>query len=189
MFAKWKARRPDPAEQAAQALYAAVVAQARHPWFYRDCGVPDSLDGRFESILLHAFLVLHRLKQAPEDDGAAGQRLFDVLFLDMDRSLREMGVGDLGVGKRIKQMVQAFYGRVAAYETGLAEGGAALEAALRRNLLGTVEAGPDQVARLRGYVERAAGALADQAAAEIAAGRPLFPDPEGDDAAVRDEDG
>ncbi len=90
----------DPQEARARALYEGVVAQARQPGFYRDCGVPDSVDGRFELIALHAFLVLHRLKADPTDTAALGQALFDVMFQDMDQSLRELGAGDLGVGPR-----------------------------------------------------------------------------------------
>ena len=82
------------------------MAQARQPGFYRDCGVPDSVDGRFELIALHTFLVLHRLKADATDTEALGQALFDVMFQDMDQSLRELGAGDLGVGPRVKRMAQ-----------------------------------------------------------------------------------
>src|SRR5262249_7437053 len=81
----------DPAEAAARALYARVVEQARLADFYRDAGVPDTLDGRFDMIVLHAFLVLHRLKQEGQAQGPVGQALFDLMFADMDASLRELG--------------------------------------------------------------------------------------------------
>src|SRR3546814_8966780 len=94
-------RHAEPAEDTADRLYAAIVAQARHPAFYQDYGVPDTVDGRFEMIALHAFLLLHRLKQDPERTAKLGQAVYDAMFLDMDASLREMGAGDLGVGRRV----------------------------------------------------------------------------------------
>ena len=95
----------------AAGLYGAVVAQARQVVFYRDLGVPDTVDGRFELIVLHMVLLLRRLNREGDDGAALRQALFDVLLDDMDRSLREMGVGDLGVGRRVKAMGKAFYGR------------------------------------------------------------------------------
>ena len=127
----------------ARALYLKIVEQARVPGFYRDCGVPDSLDGRFEMVALHVFLVLHRLKRDQLQTVELAQQLFDILFQDMDASLRELGVGDLGVGSRIKTMVKGLYGRIAAYEAGLDawpdKGPEVLADALRRNLYGTAE--------------------------------------------------
>src|SRR5262245_1412590 len=131
-----------PAVPDAAPLYAAAVAQARQPAFYAQQGVPDTVDGRFELVALHVFLVLQRLKAEPQAAPFA-QGLFDTMFGDMDRNLREMGVGDLSVGKKVKAMAQGLYGRIAAYETGLTEGDAALQGALRRNLYGTL---PDAAA-------------------------------------------
>lgn len=164
-------------EEVAQALYTAVVEQARRVEFYRDWGVPDSVDGRFEMLVLHVFLVLRRLKQAPEQAGEIGQRLFDTLFRDMDASLREMGVGDLSVGKKIRDMAEAFYGRVSSYETGLEAGGGALEAAVERNLFGTVQATPEQIGALAGYLAEAAEALDAQSVEALLSGRPAFAAP------------
>lgn len=130
-------------------LYAEIVNQARSPKLYRSYGVPDTLDGRFELIVLHAFLLLNRLK----DEGSVKQltqELFDVMFADLDQSLREMGVGDLSVGKRIKDMAQSFYGHMAAYEEALAKD--TLAEALARNLYGTVAVAPDLVDGMRDYV-------------------------------------
>ena len=149
----------NPQEARARGLYEGVVAQARQPGFYRDCGVPDSVDGRFELIALHAFLVLHRLKAGPGDTEALGQALFDVMFQDMDQSLRELGAGDLGVGPRVKRMAQGLYGRIAAYEAGLSGPAAELEAALRRNLFGTVTPEPEQVRAMAVYLRGAVDAL------------------------------
>lgn len=173
--------RKDPAAALASrrgaALYARAVAQARLPEFYRAAGVPDTLDGRFELIALHAFLLLRRLKQEGEAGSALAQAMVDAMFADMDASLRELGVGDLGVAPRIKRMASGFYGRIAAYEAGLAGADAELAEALRRNLYGTVEPGPAAVAALAGYLGAAAAALAEQAGAALLAGEARFPAP------------
>ncbi len=169
-------RRGSDARPAAEAAYAAIVAQARRPEFYRTLAVPDTLDGRFELIALHLFLVLRRLKGEPEARDVS-QALADRLFDDLDRSLREMGAGDLGVGRRVKAMARALYGRIAAYEAGLATGGGGLVAALARNLYGTATAPPAVVEAMAGYLRREAAALAAADSAEIAAGRVAFGTP------------
>ena len=119
-------RRQTPITDASHALYNRVVEQARRPAFYTTCGVPDTLDGRFDMIVLHAFLLFHRLKLDHPRSADLSQSVFDLMFADMDRSLREMGAGDLGVGKKVKTMVRACYGRIAAYEAGLADDDASL---------------------------------------------------------------
>lgn len=170
-------RRRSQRRDVAHRLYESVVAQARRVPFYRDFGVPDTLDGRFELILLHAALVLRRLRGDGPDGAALGQTMFEVMIDDMDRSLREMGVGDLSVGRRVKQMVRAFYGRAAAYETALAGDEAALAAALRRNLYGTVEPEAADVAALAGYVRRQARSLDGPAGDALIAGEAAFDAP------------
>jgi cytochrome b pre-mRNA-processing protein 3 len=167
--------RPDPYAAPAQRLYLAVVDQARQPAFYAQGGVPDTVDGRFEMIALHLFLVLHRLKR---DDApgahALARALSESLFDDMDRGLREMGAGDLGVGKRVQAMAEGFYGRVAAYEAGLA--GDALDAALARNVYGTIVApAARQVADLSSYVRQAAAALGALTFSALTDGRLQWP--------------
>jgi cytochrome b pre-mRNA-processing protein 3 len=126
----------------AEALYGTAVARAREPSFYRDLRVPDTVEGRFEMICLHVYLILRRLKGGEGmagGNGALGQALFDAMFADMDRSLREMGVGDLGVGRRVKTMAEAFYGRIRAYDDGLAGGEPVLARALARNVLASAD--------------------------------------------------
>ncbi len=170
-------RRGSDARPAAEAAYQVIVAQARRPEFYRALAVPDTLDGRFELIALHVFLVLRRLKGEAAARGMS-QALTDRLFEDLDRSLREMGAGDLGVGRRVKVMARAMYGRIAAYEAGLAAGGGALAAALGRNLYGTAAEPPEgAVEAMDAYIRREAAGLAAQDAAAIAAGRPEFGPP------------
>ena len=169
--------RRDPVGEAADLAYRRVVEQARRPGFFLECGVPDTLDGRFELICLHAFLFLHRLKREHPRAGPVGQRFFDTMFGDFDRSLREMGTGDLSVGREVKRMAEAFYGRVAAYEHGLAAGDAALQPALTRNLFGTVPPTANGLAAMAGYLRREAAGLNAQSAEALLGGRVVFGDP------------
>ncbi|MFQ5535784.1 MAG: ubiquinol-cytochrome C chaperone family protein [Sphingomonadales bacterium] len=159
---------------AAYDLYVSVVEQARSPSFYEDLGVPDTVDGRFDLIALHAFLVLHRCKQEGDEADETAQAFFDLFFGDMDRSLREMGVGDLSVGKRVKEMVAAFLGRVEAYEAGLSADGPALEEALLRNLYRGQHPGALALSGLTAYVRGEADALAEQDKKSLCAGRVRF---------------
>jgi|SRR6516165_2692171 cytochrome b pre-mRNA-processing protein 3 len=180
-------RRNDPAANI-QGLYGAIVAQARSPIFYLQYEVSDSVEGRFELIVLHLLLVLRRLdaeeaaassrRPAPSPSSAVGQLLFDVFCRDLDDNLREMGVGDLAVPRRMRQFGEAIYGRQAAYGAAL---GAAdlqeLEKALARNILGEVAGGKKAVALAR-YVRAAAAQLATQPEDALIAGRVVFPSPE-----------
>jgi len=164
---------------AAYRLYARIVEQARQPVFFAERGVPDTLDGRFELIALHAFLVLNRLKEEHPKTADFAQELFDAMFADLDRALRELGVGDLSVGKHVKRMAAGFYGRVLAYEKGLADGGEAeaiFAEALRRNLYGTVESvDAADVAAMADYLRRAAADLTAQPVSGLLAGKAEFP--------------
>jgi cytochrome b pre-mRNA-processing protein 3 len=175
MFALFKA---DPAQAAAEFAYRSVVQHARNPRFFTDGGVPDTVDGRFELICLHAFLYLHRLKREQPRSARVGQRFFDLMFADFDRALREMGTGDLSVGREIKRMASAFYGRIAAYEEGLAADDAVLGPALARNVFGTASPSAAQLAAMAAYLRRETGRLAEQDAAAVLAGRIVFGDPE-----------
>lgn len=166
--------RANPVQHAAELAYRRVVEQARQPGFFTDGGVPDTVDGRFELICLHAFLYLHRLKRERPGSGALGQRFFDVMFVDFDRALREMGTGDLSVSREIKRMAEAFYGRIAAYEEGLSAGDAALRPALARNLFGTAPASEARLAAMAHYIRREAAGLDRQDAAALLAGEIAF---------------
>jgi cytochrome b pre-mRNA-processing protein 3 len=116
-------------------LYGAAVAAARDPLLYTDLGVPDTLDGRFDTIGLYAFLLIRRLTREPAPGPALAQAVFDAMFSDMDVNLREMGVGDLSVGRKVRVMWEAFHGRSAAYQAALNTADVeALEAALVRNV-------------------------------------------------------
>jgi cytochrome b pre-mRNA-processing protein 3 len=123
---------------------------------------------------LHAFLYLHRLKAERPQAGRLCQHFFDRMFADFDRALREMGTGDLSVGKQVRRMIRAFYGRIRAYEAGLARDDSALCAALARNVFGTA-LGPAASSRaMAAYVRKTAAELRRQCAAELLAGRILF---------------
>jgi cytochrome b pre-mRNA-processing protein 3 len=163
-------------ERAAEALYATLVAQARRPEFYRTYAVPDTVDGRFDMVALHGFLLLHRLGQGRRRTSRVAQALFDLMFADMDQCLREMGVSDIAVGGKVKTMAQAFYGRIDAYEPGLTDV-QALIAALARNLYrGTLVAQDTLVAMAR-YTQLQATSLAAQEIVELEQGRVRFDDP------------
>jgi cytochrome b pre-mRNA-processing protein 3 len=122
------------AEIAAAELYRAAVALARQSALYERFGVPDTLDGRFEMLILHVHLICRRLARCGAGGGAVAQALFDTMFADFDRNLRELGVSDPSLPKRIREMVEAYYGRAKTYEAALAEGPAALKDALLRNV-------------------------------------------------------
>lgn len=167
----------NPSRDAADRAYQRVVEQSRRPEFYAVLGVPDSLDGRFELVCLHAFLYLHRLKAEGTAAAALGQHFFDRMFADFDRSLREIGTGDLSVGRQVKRMAEAFYGRIRAYEEGLAGDDPALAAALVRNLYGTASAADEQVAQVAAYLRREVAELAAQPAAMLLGGTIAFGTP------------
>src|SRR5437016_10198251 len=169
--------RRKPLQLAAELAYRRIVEQARQPGFFSASGVPDTLDGRFELICLHAFLFLHRLKREAPPASQLGQRLFDAMFADFDRSLREMGTGDLSVGRQVKRMAQAFFGRIDAYERGLSEGDGVLKPALARNLFGTRQPGEPELAAVARYLRREAARLRERPLAELLAGEISFGDP------------
>lgn len=133
-------------KRTAEKLHAAIMARARAPEFYTRLGVADTLDGRFDMVALHAWLTLKRLDAAGRPDLA--QALVDVLFVSFDESLRELGAGDMGLGRKMKAMADAFYGRMRAYDG--AGGPVGMKAAILRN-----------VYRDRDGFAREAAALAD----------------------------
>jgi cytochrome b pre-mRNA-processing protein 3 len=154
---------------AVYAVYSAIVAQSRQRRFYAEWGIADTVTGRFDMLSLHMALLLRRLRTEGKEAAAFSQALFDLFFRDMDRSLREMGVGDLGVPKKIRTMGNLFYGLLARLGEALEQPGtAALEAALQRNLFAGVEGA--HVRAAAAYVRDEADRLAGISAAAIMAG-------------------
>ncbi|WP_020178283.1 ubiquinol-cytochrome C chaperone family protein [Methylopila sp. M107] len=123
MFAALLNRRVRGQDVRGEKLYGAIVAAARRRALYRELGAPDTLPGRYELIVLHAALTLRRLRRedGPETD-ALGQAIFDAMFRALDANLREIGVGDLSVPKRIKQLARSFYDGAKAYDAALDSG-------------------------------------------------------------------
>jgi cytochrome b pre-mRNA-processing protein 3 len=174
------------------ALYGAIVAQARSVTFYADYRVPDTVEGRFDLIVLHLVLLLHRLgrraeagrglgqallSQALLSQALLGQELFDAFCRDLDANLREMGVGDLAVPKRMQAFAEAFYGRQAAYLAALdAADQRVFEKALARNIFPAGdEAGAAQLAR---YARAAVIRLDAQDDDALIRGEVVLPSPE-----------
>jgi len=158
-------------------LYGAIVAQARMPAFYNRYGVPDTVEGRFDMVLLHVYLVWRRLSKAGVPEREAAQATFDLFFQDMDESMRELGVGDLSVPRKVRAMGEAFYGRAGVYDAALADPqDEQLVAALKRNVFNDAE--NTEVKSLARYVRAADRALAAQDASAIARGEVMFPAPE-----------
>lgn len=170
--------RKDPIKDAADALYATAAEQARLPAFYLSYGVEDSVEGRFEMAALHVYLLLRRLKSAGEAASRMSRAVSDVFFSEMDGALRELGVGDLSVGKKIRAMAEAFYGRIAAYESALAAEDEAgrLALALSRNVYG--EKNSDAAARLADYVRRSIAVLEAQPDNRLLKGIVVFAGPD-----------
>lgn len=169
--------RKDSSREGALALYDAAAAQSRASPFYSAIGVADTPEGRFEMLALHVFLLLRRLKG--EGDGArrVSQKLFDAFFENLDDGLRELGVGDLSVGKKIRRLAEAFYGRSAAYDSALAPNAApnALVESLERNIFGA--GSPAGATALAGYVRAASAMLEAQPSARLLLGVARFPEP------------
>lgn len=122
-------------QQPVRDVYAQILQQVRQPRYYDEYSVPDTFDGRFDLMVVFIFLVLQRMiGEGRQEAVAFNQKLFDVCFADMDQTLREMGIGDMGIPKHMRKMMKAFNGRTHAYEAALADGDFAQ--ALRKNLYG-----------------------------------------------------
>lgn len=164
-----------PHERAGFELYGAAVGAARAPALFAALGVPDTVEGRFDLVSLHVGLLIRRLRTDGDARGPAlAQAVFDAMFADMDLNLREMGVGDLAVGKRVRRMWEAFHGRALAYEAALdSDDPAALAEALARNVWrGEAPAGAAD--RLAAIARGQAAHLSGQGIADMAAGRVAF---------------
>jgi cytochrome b pre-mRNA-processing protein 3 len=156
-------------------VYELIVAKARQPALYEELGVADTFAGRFDMLVLFAVLVMRRLGEGPEAARDLGQALFDAMFRDMDRSMREMGVGDLSVGKRVRKLAEIFSGRAKAYRDAIASGREEeLRSALMRNIYPD-GAGEQCIRELASYATECVAALDRQQMAHLAAGRLVLP--------------
>jgi len=166
IFSKLFKAKPAFAEEV-QKLYINIVQQSRDPHFYTNLEVADTVEGRFDMIVLHAFVVMRRLKKGLPETEEFLQALYDLMFADMDQNLRELGVGDMGLARRVPKMAEAFYGRITVYEEGLAEDDDEnLIAALDRNLYRKNTVTPESLSKMARYLRQEAANLDN---AEIAA--------------------
>jgi cytochrome b pre-mRNA-processing protein 3 len=165
--------RKDPLRSQAERLYGAISEAARAPALFTAAGVADTPEGRFEMLALHMFIAIDRLRRPPASNGRLIRLLQEVFFRRLDDALREMGVGDLSVGRRMRTLAESFYGRVAAYGRGVA--GGELEAAIARNVFASADA--RRGAALAAYLRASSAALAEIADADLAesfANLPVF---------------
>lgn len=169
-------RRRERKRQAAR-LHEAIVAQSRMPAFYADMGVPDTMLGRYEMVCLHAYLVLTRIRRESEDCARLAQTLHDMIFDDFDVALREAGLGDMGIGHRIKKLARNLHGRISVYESGLAAGDAEMAEILRRNMYASAEPEAGEVGRMIAYIRAARRDIDSTATPVFTTGVPSFPDP------------
>ncbi len=155
-------------------IYGAIVTQARQPGFYAALGIPDTPAGRYDMVVLHLFLVLGRLKLEAGTEPLQ-QALIEAFVEDIDDSMRELGTGDVVVGKKVRKAAAGFYERSRDYREALAADGAGvLEGALIRYGL-ALESDPRRCSCLAAYVRTTAEALKGQASAEVSGGRLAFP--------------
>ena len=149
-------KKETPEEANAKELYNIVVNVARQSVFYSDWGVPDNVDGRFDMISVHEALLICRLEQLGDEAAELSQQLFDQMFLDMDRSLREMGISDLRIPKHMKRMMNGFNGRAQAYkEALLSNDNEKLHDVIKRNIYGTSdEVTDEQLHEMTAYIQK-----------------------------------
>ncbi|MBU2580121.1 MAG: ubiquinol-cytochrome C chaperone [Alphaproteobacteria bacterium] len=181
MFA-WLYGRNNPRRIAGR-LYEAIVTQARNPAFYSDHGVPDTLEGRYEMVVAHLVLVIERLRAQGDTSELLSRALVERFVTDMDDSMRELGVGDTSVAKKVKGAAAGLVERTAAYRKELKAGPEHLAAEIRRNIEGNVEAPAANPAAIpprdadliiARYLYRSAEALARRPIQDILSGKPLF---------------
>ncbi len=185
MFFNWLKGRA-ARKQAAAGLYQTVRSQSRHPVFYADWGVADTMDGRFDALCLHIAPLLGRLRKAGPHGAKLAQSVFDAMFRDIDQTLRETGVGDLGVPKHMARMMKAFNGRTHVYCTAIdARDAAALETAIARNLYRT-EVPPRESADVAAYILSVSEMLGAMTLEDFMRGHVTYPAPVSSAASMRE---
>jgi cytochrome b pre-mRNA-processing protein 3 len=174
MYFGSKQKRRD--REIADGLYTCIVDASRQPAFFVEFAVPDTLDGRFEMLSLHMFIALNGLVDRNDQDKKLARSIMELFVRDMDAALREIGVSDIKVPKRMKALYGSFGGRIAGYTLAVAEGGEALCAALARNVY--VDGGePGNVVDLGAYVNAALDCLRRAGSVDLREGQIRFPDP------------
>lgn len=169
--------RRNPRAATIEALYGAIVAQARAPVFYLAYGIPDTVNGRLDLLMLHLAMAFERLSQGDEQARAVGQELFDRFCRDVDDHLREDGISDMKVPKQVRGVAAAFFGRHGAYISALRAGDdTALKTAIGRNIFDSDTAPAS--ARLAAYMQAAMALLDGQAPPVMTTGKMSWPDPE-----------
>jgi cytochrome b pre-mRNA-processing protein 3 len=162
--------RKNPSSDAVYAVYTAIVAQSRQAVFYADWGIPDTVTGRFDMISLHLSLLFRRLRVEKQAGHEFSQALFDLFFKDMDRSLRELGAGDMAVPKKVRKMSEIFYGLMTSLNEAMdRDDRPGVEAVLRRNVY--PEAHSVHAPQLAAYLFTQYDKLASQSLADISGGR------------------
>jgi len=158
-------------------IYAAIVTQARQPDLYAELGVPDTVEGRFEMVVLHLVLLLRRIRCEEGPASPLGEDLCAIFFSDMDHNLREMGVGDTSVGKKVRKLAEAFYGRGKAYDEAFEanEPEGAIAEVLERNVFVDEKPGPGQLRALAAYVVASEKALDGLTMKDVIGARLQFP--------------
>ncbi|MBI35978.1 MAG: phage tail protein [Alphaproteobacteria bacterium] len=149
-------------QKIASNIYKLIVDQARSKDFYLTYGVPDTELGRFEMICLHCYLIFKRFSKEKNEASKLSQKVHDLMFADFDQTLREKGIGDMGIGKRIKSLARNLYGRIDAYEKGYLAGTSGLYDALTRNLYASVTVTDKEVYKMVIYVNNSINHLFDQ---------------------------
>ncbi|WP_028878731.1 ubiquinol-cytochrome C chaperone family protein [Terasakiella pusilla] len=172
IFSKLFKSKPAYSEEV-QALYKSIVQQARLPAFYTDLEVADTVEGRFDMIILHAFCVMRRLKDGDADVAVFAQALYDLMFADFDLNLRELGVGDMGLARRVPKMAEAFYGRITVYEEALSQNdnNAALKEALDRNLYRKTPVSDESLNKMAEYLRNEADKVQKTPFADLQQGK------------------
>lgn len=170
-------RRNAELRQRGQDLYERIVAQARLPEFYSVAKVPDTMEGRFEMIVLHLFIVLDRLKNEGAVGQKLGQRIMEHLVADMDDAMRQIGIGDMGVPRRIQKTAAAMRERIRDYDAAIGEMGGSLQEALAAHIYRSASS-EGRAEKLAAYLRAVRSELRGQASDQIRMGRVSFPQPE-----------
>jgi cytochrome b pre-mRNA-processing protein 3 len=168
--------KPRPTVETGRRLYASAAAQARLPGFYVEAGAPDTPEGRFELYTLHVVLILHRLKGQGPETAEVAQAAFDAYLRNLDDALRDMGVGDLSVGKKMRKLGEAFYGRAKSYDLALAAlpDPVPLRALIERTIFAGGGSGATE--RIASYVAQTVERLAAQPLADLLQAGPAWPE-------------